>query len=597
MFSLPYPPCMDAPGSRTVVGWFPDSTRVLYADGPQIVVAEVDGSGVGLLVDASSDIRFGAVRYVAGHVTHATVSPDGSRVVYAVCRYDEREGRTDSAVERCFSPSRQPGDPKCRVPVFVDRRYAYYSIRADVRRLRYEISVWHGPSGTTQGLFVGDAPVWSPDGSRIAFYVGGDREYPGIFDAPRESTGSSAFIKRGLYTMAADGSDVRQILPWDWTEGLGDAPDVDVPPAWSPDGRQIAVVRREGTERVIYLVEAAGGVAPRRLATTVSGPAWSPDGARLAFARPDGDEVALYTIGADGSNARRVTAIANWQQAPRSQGFTAPPREPTRAWIETVAWSPGGDRLVYTCGEFACVVALDGAPPATLPVALDGGTVAAWSPNGAGIAVASRGSYEGYGPQWKRRGGIELYHVAPDGSAVRLLAHLRPDGTLVPAVAAPSDMSRCANGIVVPNPSANPGLVQDCQVLLGLRDTLDGDISLDWNHLLLITKWDDVVVSGAPPRVTELWLDWGGSHDDRSQDNKMSGALPPEIGQLQELRWLGLSGDGLIGVIPAEIGMLTQLEELLVFDAGLTGPIPRELGNLKNLRHLQLIFQKTGGGG
>ena len=31
----------------------------------------------------------------------------------------------------------------------------------------------------------------------------------------------------------------------------------------------------------------------------------------------------------------------------------------------------------------------------------------------------------------------------------------------------PVDAARCAAGIAVPEPAANPGLVQDCQTLLG----------------------------------------------------------------------------------------------------------------------------------
>ena len=39
----------------------------------------------------------------------------------------------------------------------------------------------------------------------------------------------------------------------------------------------------------------------------------------------------------------------------------------------------------------------------------------------------------------------------------------------------------CSNGTVVPNPSANPGLVADCSVLLDTRGTLRGTASLNWS--------------------------------------------------------------------------------------------------------------------
>ena len=39
----------------------------------------------------------------------------------------------------------------------------------------------------------------------------------------------------------------------------------------------------------------------------------------------------------------------------------------------------------------------------------------------------------------------------------------------------------CASGQAVPNPENNPGLVADCETLLGLKDALRGTAPLDWN--------------------------------------------------------------------------------------------------------------------
>ena len=259
-----HPPCEGSQVSRALVAWLPNGTRVLYADGPQLYAVEADGSGLELLGDASPDIRLGTSRYVVGHVTHAMASPDGTHVAYAVCRYYEPDGYEDPQILACVRPWRESSDPKCDYPITAHRTYAFYDIPAEIGGLHYEVSVRHLPTDTTQRLFVGDAPVWSPDGSRIAFYVGGGRVYPGIFVDARE--GATRFSpQRGLYTMAPDGSDVRRILPWNWTDGWGDYPDVDVPPAWSPDGRWLAIVRHGGDEQMIYLVEADVRAVPRRL--------------------------------------------------------------------------------------------------------------------------------------------------------------------------------------------------------------------------------------------------------------------------------------------------------------------------------------------
>ncbi|MEK7098210.1 MAG: leucine-rich repeat domain-containing protein [Patescibacteria group bacterium] len=69
-------------------------------------------------------------------------------------------------------------------------------------------------------------------------------------------------------------------------------------------------------------------------------------------------------------------------------------------------------------------------------------------------------------------------------------------------------------------------------------------------------------------------------------DNGLTGALPAEIGQLQNLRVLDASNNRMTGV-PAEIGQLQKLETLDLSDNQITG-LPYELGNLKKLKTLRL---------
>ena len=170
-------------------------------------------------------------------------------------------------------------------------------------------------------------PAWSPDGVRVAFVS--DRDVPDI-----EKTWWA-----GLYTMAADGADVRRL-----------GPDLEVAwqsPAWTPDGRSLAVAAwRPGETGLGLYVVHADGAEIVRLSEAVSGGSWSPDGTRLAFAKSEGAEVTLYTIAADGSDVRRVTTVPYWQ-----------------AWIHTIAWSPDGAKLLYACGDRQfCVVTRDGQP-------------------------------------------------------------------------------------------------------------------------------------------------------------------------------------------------------------------------------------------
>ena len=69
-------------------------------------------------------------------------------------------------------------------------------------------------------------------------------------------------------------------------------------------------------------------------------------------------------------------------------------------------------------------------------------------------------------------------------------------------------------------------------------------------------------------------------------DNRLNGAIPPELGNLASLEELWLHANQLTGAIPPELGTLANLRQLLLSDNGLTGAIPPELGNLTNLRSL-----------
>ncbi|MCY3555860.1 MAG: Ig-like domain-containing protein [Gemmatimonadetes bacterium] len=74
--------------------------------------------------------------------------------------------------------------------------------------------------------------------------------------------------------------------------------------------------------------------------------------------------------------------------------------------------------------------------------------------------------------------------------------------------------------------------------------------------------------------------------------NDISGTLPPEIGQLGSLKTLLLQDNELTGTIPPEIGRLSNLNTLMLNDNDLEGNIPDEIGQLKNLN---VLFLGTNG--
>ena len=102
------------------------------------------------------------------------------------------------------------------------------------------------------------SPVWSPDGSRIAFWSNRDG-------------------KNEIYVMDADGGKVSMLTT---------IPNSAFVPAWSPDGAKIALtVDTLGSRANIYQMDLDGGNLRRVTAGPKydTRPAFSPDGSKLAF--------------------------------------------------------------------------------------------------------------------------------------------------------------------------------------------------------------------------------------------------------------------------------------------------------------------------
>ncbi len=68
--------------------------------------------------------------------------------------------------------------------------------------------------------------------------------------------------------------------------------------------------------------------------------------------------------------------------------------------------------------------------------------------------------------------------------------------------------------------------------------------------------------------------------------NKLTGSIPSEVGNLTNLEYLSLGDNQLTGEIPPEIENLTKLTSLDLSRNGLTGEIPSEIGNLTSLTSL-----------
>lgn len=142
-------------------------------------------------------------------------------------------------------------------------------------------------------------PVWSTDGSRLAY-----------------------LSEDGLWVVRADGEAPHRVYASSLAggDGLLREPRPFPLPAWSPDGRRIAVVladlRGDGPQQdfEVVVVSADGGAVQRVadaghcacLGLAPPALAWSPDGALLAVnaVDPPGGSSGIYTVEPDGSGWR-----------------------------------------------------------------------------------------------------------------------------------------------------------------------------------------------------------------------------------------------------------------------------------------------------
>ena len=187
-------------------------------------------------------------------------------------------------------------------------------------------------------------------------------------------------------------------------------------------------------------------------------------------------------------------------------------------------------------------------------------------------------------------------------SGLLLAAALFP----LPQTALAQSAFGCATQGAVRDPGRNPGLVADCEVLLGLKDTLRGTAPLNWSADLPLTEWEGVsmkfMFSDGTTRVSGIGLSERGLNgslpgalgklehlDGLSLPfNNLTGPIPHELGNLKKLEHLNLASNQLHGLIPNSIGNLTKLKSLSFFGNRLSSHIPASLGNLAQLEYMSL---------
>jgi Tol biopolymer transport system component len=351
----------------------------VYSD---TVLSVYTGSSVGALTEVASNDDASSYIYSA-----VSFEATASTVYYIALDVHDEMGFPGALVLNW-----QPGSPSPSPTPAAEGKVVFGSVRG----LTMQIFVMNGDGSAqtrlTDKAHDAFAPVWSPDGTKIAFvdyrhgagevYVmdadGTNQTRLTDSDGSRYPTWSPDGTKIALttydstfhsdvYVVNADGSGMTNLTQ--------DPTETSWWPRWSPDGTKILFLSSRDGLPSLYLMDSDGTDTTRLTYSSDDAPVWSPDGTKIAFVRWGESGTEIYVMDADGSDQTNLT---------NTGGVL-----PAAPYHFEPSWSPDGTKLVFTTyaddQSQIYVIDVDGTDLAQLTNTSDC-MEPRWSPDGTHIA-------------------------------------------------------------------------------------------------------------------------------------------------------------------------------------------------------------------
>jgi len=222
-------------------------------------------------------------------------------------------------------------------------------------------------------------PAWSPDGREILFTT-------------------YRYGNPDLYAVTPEGANLR---PVSTVQGL------NIAGSYSPDGTKIALTISRGEQPNLYLTDRSGKIIKRlsKGSTIETSPSFAPNGREIVFISDRAGYPQMYIMSTEGGNIRRIS---------------------TNGFCDSPAWSPRGDKIVFTMRlgrehYDLYVYDLPSASVSRLTRDERNNENPSWSPDGRFIVFSSN-----------RDGRNELYSIAVDGSGLRKIGEI-PGSSYTPS--------------------------------------------------------------------------------------------------------------------------------------------------------------------